>query len=136
MASPSLAAGAASFLARDLPPCHVPCRPLRLVSNRNQRRRSALSIGASEQAGGGDVAVIVARIVGGAEAGRERAVVVPQLGQHVLGVDVRGVVVHALQAGHVADRAQRQPAQLAQPPARTFVLERRAGEFLVYSEPA
>ena len=46
--------------------------------------------------------------------GDELAVVLGELGQHVLGIDVVGVVVgDALHAGDLADRVQRHAADLA-----------------------
>ena len=69
-----------------------------------------------EQAGGGDVAVLVAEIVGLLQVKRELLVVVAQLGEHVLRGDVVGVVVQdPLQLGDVPDRAQRGATELAHP---------------------
>ena len=67
-----------------------------------------------EQAGGGDVAMLVAEIVGLLEVGHQLLVVVAQLGQHVLRRDIGGLVVEdALQLGDLPDRAQRGGAKLA-----------------------
>ena len=67
-----------------------------------------------DQAGAGNVAMLVAQVVGLAQAGRQRLVVVTHLGQHVGGFHVLGVVVqHTLGACDVADRAQRAAADLA-----------------------
>ena len=67
-----------------------------------------------DQARGGDVAVLVADVVRLAQARRERLVVLAQLGEHVLRLDVVGVVVDTrCSPGDVADRAERGAADLA-----------------------
>src|SRR6516164_2486814 len=69
-----------------------------------------------DQAGAGHVLVLVANRVGLAQARRQLLVVVAQLREHVQRCDEIGVVVeYALQAGDVADRAQRRAADLADP---------------------
>src|SRR4051794_15879978 len=56
-----------------------------------------------DQAGGADVAVLLADVVSFAKARREHSVVLAQFGQHVLRLDVVGVVIRdALQARNVA----------------------------------
>ena len=67
-----------------------------------------------DQAGGADVVVLAAGGVDAAQLAHQLAVVVGELGQHVLRVDVVGVVVgDALAAGDVADRPERHAAELA-----------------------
>src|SRR5438445_1460523 len=57
-----------------------------------------------DEAGGGDVAVLVAYVMRLAKARRKVPVVLAQLGEHVLRLHVFGIVVeHALRAGDVPD---------------------------------
>ena len=87
---------------------------VRVASKRNQARRSPSSIQTLEQARGRHVVVLVAGGVQAAHGGDALAVVLGELGQHVLRVDVVGVVVgDALLAGDLADRVQRGAADLA-----------------------
>src|SRR5690348_4259759 len=59
-----------------------------------------------DEARGRDVAVVVAHVMDLAQRRRQAPVVVAQLGQHVLRVDIVGVVVeNALAPRNVADRA-------------------------------
>src|SRR5581483_8200995 len=95
MLAPRLVAAAARFVEE-------PDAPFRLVDPY------------LEQAGGGDIAALVAYAVGGAHRGGKALVVLAQLGQHVERRDELGVVIqHALQARDVSDRANRRAAQLA-----------------------
>src|SRR5262249_17317626 len=65
-------------------------------------------------AGGGHVAVLFADVMSLAHRRDEALVVVPQLGQHILGIDIGRIVIgDALMARYVADRSQRGAAQLA-----------------------
>src|SRR5713226_4217814 len=67
-----------------------------------------------DQACGGDVAVLVAHVVRLAKARRKLLVVLAQLGEHVQGLYVLGVVIqYALRAGDAADGLQRGSADLA-----------------------
>ena len=67
-----------------------------------------------EEARGRDVSVAIAGGVDGAHAVDEVAIVVAQLGEHVLRRDeVRVVVEDALKAGDMADRTQRRSAELS-----------------------
>src|SRR6185437_13193888 len=67
-----------------------------------------------QEARGGDVVLLAAKIVGAAHAGDQCLVVLAQFAQHVLRRHEVGVVVlDALQASDMADRAQRGAAQLA-----------------------
>src|SRR5262245_41101534 len=67
-----------------------------------------------DEAGGGDVAMLVADVVGLAQPRRQHLVVLAQLGEHVLRIDVVGVVVQdALEVADLADRFDRGTADLA-----------------------
>src|ERR1019366_4857730 len=93
-----------------------PGAPLRLVDPGFQQARA------------GDVAVLVAKAVRFAQAGRQLPVVVTQLGEHVLRRDEIGIVVQdALQPADVPDRAQGRAADLA----NTLGQRIRGGEDLV-----
>src|SRR3989442_15384626 len=66
-----------------------------------------------DEAGGGDVAVLVAHVMRLAKARRKVLVVLAQLGEHVLRVHVFGIVIeHALRAGDVPDRLEGGPSDL------------------------
>ena len=63
---------------------------------------------------GGHVAVLVAHVVDLAQARGQRLVVFAQLGEHIFGNDVLGIVVeHTLQPRDVPDRGDRGPADFA-----------------------
>src|SRR2546429_443095 len=67
-----------------------------------------------DEAGGGDVAVLVAHVMRFAKARRELLVVLAQLGEHVLGVYILGIIVQdALRSGDAANGLQRGSADLA-----------------------
>src|ERR1700704_4945795 len=69
-----------------------------------------------DQAGGGNVTMLFAYVVGLTEARRKGLVVFAQFGEHVRRFYVFGVIVeYALEAGDVADRPQRRASQLANP---------------------
>ena len=77
-------------------------------------RRSASSIQTSSRLVVATVIVLGADLMRFAQQRDEMAVVVAQLGEHVLGRHVVGIVVgNALQAGDMADRTQRHAADLA-----------------------
>src|SRR5271156_3487951 len=67
-----------------------------------------------DEARGGDVAHLVDDVVHLAQARGEALIVLAQLRQHVEWIDILGIVVlYALQARNVTDRAQRRAAGLA-----------------------
>ena len=104
-------------------------RVLRVASNRNQVRRSVSSIQTSDEAGGRDVTYSSHDAVDLAQAGGEVLVVVAQFRQHVLRLDVVGVVVvDALSlASYLADRAQASCRRSCEPAPRSDRSWRRSG---------
>src|SRR5882757_7759381 len=67
-----------------------------------------------EQARGSHIIVLVAQTVYRSKGGDELLVIVTKLGEHVLGSHIVGVVVEdPLQAGDLADRAQRRTSYLS-----------------------
>src|SRR5207245_7187153 len=67
-----------------------------------------------DEAGGGDVAVLIAHVMRFAKSRCEFLVVLAQLGEHVQGLDVLGVIVqHALRSGDPTNGLQRGSADLA-----------------------
>src|SRR5215469_18202549 len=115
----------AASIARSTRRCAVVCRSFGAPANRSlpcHAGRLEQEPGAPlglvdpvlDQAGAGHVLVLVANRVGFAQARRQLLVVVAQFGKHIQRRDEVGVVVqHTLQAGDVADRAQRGAADLA-----------------------
>src|SRR5580698_807367 len=67
-----------------------------------------------DQAGSGHIVVLIANVVGFAQTAHQVFVVFTQLGEHVVGLNVVGVVVlDSLQASDMSDRANRRLAELA-----------------------
>ena len=101
----------------DLPPSWASANCLVSVAARfKQKPRAPLGFInlAFDQTCGGDVASLVHHVVQRAQARRQFLIVLAQLSQHVEGFNVvRIIVLDALDAGDVADGAQREAADLA-----------------------